>query len=197
MKITGVEIIQVNIPSRKVLTLSRYGRLGEGKPFEFVLARVHTDEGITGVGECPPLPPLSPESQPIIVDVLKNWIVPHILGMDPFETELIWEKMDFFAPTYPMAKAAIDIALWDIKGKSLNQAVSRLMGGSSVKRFPNVALIGIRPPNEMATEAERLVAQGHKGLRLKIGPGSDVECVSAVREAVGDHVTIRVDCNKG
>ncbi len=50
---------------------------------------------------------------------------------------------------------------------------------------------------EMAAEAERLAAGGHRGLRLKIGPGSDVDCVGAVRDAVGDDVVLRVDCNQG
>ncbi|MGQ9680498.1 MAG: mandelate racemase/muconate lactonizing enzyme family protein [Candidatus Bathyarchaeia archaeon] len=197
MKINQVEIIPVNIPARKVLTLSRYGRLGEGKPFEFVLVRVHTDEGIVGLGECPPLPPLSPESQPVIIDMLKHWIAPNILGLDPFDTDEIWGRMDFYAPTYPMSKAAIDMAIWDIKGKSLNKPLYKLLGGASSKRFPIVALIGIRTPEEMASEAEQLVSKGYTGLRLKIGPKRDVECVKHVRQAVGDEVSLRVDCNQG
>ncbi|MBS7631421.1 mandelate racemase/muconate lactonizing enzyme family protein [Candidatus Bathyarchaeota archaeon] len=197
MKIDHVEIIPVNIPTKKVLTLSRYGRLGEGKPFEFVIVRVHTDEGIVGLGECPPLPPLSPESQPVIVAMLKHWIAPNILGLDPFDTGEIWEKMDFYAPTYPMSKAAIDMAIWDIKGKSLKKPLYKLLGGSLLKKFPIVALIGIKKPEEMASEAEKLVSEGFTGLRLKIGPKRDVECVKAVREAVGEEVSIRVDGNQG
>jgi len=197
LRITGVEVIPVNIPSRKVLTLSRYGRLGEGRPFEFVLTRIHTDQRITGVGECPPLPPLSPESQPVIVDMLRRWIVPEILGKDPFDLELIWERMDYVAPTYPMSKATVDIALWDIIGKSLGIPLYRLLGGSVAKRFPIVALIGIGTPQEVATEAVRLVTEGFKGIRLKIGPLRDVECVKAIHEAVGSDVTLRVDCNQG
>lgn len=197
MKITKVEIIPVNVPSHKVLTLSRYGRLGEGKPYEFILTKVYTDEGVTGVGECPPLPPLSPESQSVIASMIKNWIAPQILGLDPFDLETIWEKMDYVAPTYPMSKAAVDIALWDIMGKSLGIPVYRLLGGSTVNKIPIVALIGIRSPQEVAAEAAKLVEEGYKGIRLKIGPDRDVECVRAIREAVGDDVTLRVDCNQG
>jgi len=197
LKITSVDIIPVNVPYQKVLTLSRYGRLGEGKPFEFVLTRIQTDEGITGVGECPPLPPLSPESQPVIVEMLRHWIIPAILGLDPLDLELVWERMDFVAPTYPMSKAVIDIALWDVMGKSLGSPLYRLLGGSNVKRFPIVGLIGIGTPKEVAAEATRLVSEGYRGLRLKIGPSRDVQCVQAIREAVGDDVTLRVDCNQG
>ena len=197
MKITKVEIIPVDIPRTKVLTLARYGNLGKGGMFEFVLTRIHTDEGITGIGEVPPLPPLSPESQPVIVDVQKKWLVPGLLGMDPFETEAIWEKMDFIAPTYTMAKAAIDMALWDIMGKSLDMPVHRLMGGSKPEKIPNVGLVGIDKPEVVADVAEGFVKEGYQGIRLKIAPGSDVDCVAAVRDAIGGGVDLRVDCNQG
>ena len=197
MKITKVEIIPVDIPRTKVLTLARYGNLGKGGMFEFVLTRIHTDEGVTGVGEVPPLPPLSPESQPVIVDVQKKWLVPGLLGMDPFETEAIWEKMDFIAPTYSMAKAAIDMALWDIMGKSLDMPVHRLLGGSKPEKIPNVGLVGIDEPEVVAGVAEDFVKGGYQGIRLKIAPGSDVDCVAAVRDAIGGGVDLRVDCNQG
>ena len=197
MKITKVEIIPVNIPCRKVLTLARYGRLGEGRPFEFVLVRISTDEGFYGIGECPPLPPLSPESQPVVIDVLKKWIVPSILGNDPFENEAVWEKMDYLAPTYPMAKAAVDMALWDIKGKALDMPLYRMLGGSKPDKIPNVALIGIDDPERVSKTAEELVETGFTGIRLKVGPGKDLKCVEAVRDAIGDDVSLRIDCNQG
>jgi len=197
MRITKVEILPVDVPRAKALIISRYGSLGEGKPFQFVLARVHTDEGVTGVGEAPPLPPLSPESQPVIVETLRNWVVPSVLGMDPFETEAVWEKMDYIAPTYSMAKAVIDMALWDIMGKSLGVPVYRLLGGSKPEPIPNVGLIGIDAPEKVAAVASNLASEGYTGIRLKIGPGRDVDCVEAVRDAVGDEVTLRVDGNQG
>ena len=197
MKITKVELIPIDIPRKKVLTLAHYGNLGQGGKFEFVLVRVHTDEGVIGVGEVPPLPPLSPESQPVIIDVQKKWIVPSLLGMDPFEIEAIWMRMDFIAPTYTMAKAAIDMALWDIMGKSLNMPVHRLLGGSKPEKIPNVGLIGIDEPDVVYKVASQFVEEGYTGIRLKIAPGHDVECVESVREAIGDGVDLRVDCNQG
>jgi L-alanine-DL-glutamate epimerase-like enolase superfamily enzyme len=197
MKIDQIEIIPVDVPRSKVLRLARYGNLGEGEPFEFVLTRVHTDEGVTGVGEAPPLPPLSPESQPVVAAVIERWLAPQLLGVDPFEIEEIWARMDYVAPTYSMAKAALDMALWDIKGKALGLPVYRLLGGSPPEKIHNVALIGLGEPEEVASTAEGLVADGFIGIRLKIGPGNDVECVAAVRDAIGEDVSLRVDCNQG
>jgi muconate cycloisomerase len=196
MRITKVEIIPVDIPRRRALFLSRYGNLGKSG-FEFVLTRVHTDEGFVGIGEAPPLPPLSPESQPVITEVIRKWIVPNIMGMDPFELEEIWKKMEFFAPTYTMAKAAIDIALWDIISKSLDMPLYRVLGGSKPEKIPNVGLIGINEPELVANEAKKKVSEGYQGIRLKIGPGYDIKCVEAVRDTIGENVDLRVDCNQG
>ncbi len=196
MEITSVEIIPVNVPRSRVLTLSTYGRLGTGT-LGFVLTRIHTDEGVVGVGECPPLPPLSPESQPVIVAVIRDWLAPRLIGEDPFDIEGIWAEMDRFAPTYPMSKAALDLALHDIIGKSLGQPLYRLLGGTKAGRFPLVGLIGIGTEEEVSAEAVKFVKAGYTGLRLKIGPGRDVENVRALRDAVGGDVTLRVDCNQG
>jgi len=196
LEITSIEVIPVRVPRSKILTLATYGQLGGGW-FEFIIVRVNTDEGISGVGEAPPLPPLSPESQPVIVDMVRSWIAPQLIGMDPFDLEGIWAKMDHFAPTYPMSKAPIDMALWDIKGKALGMPVHRLLGGAQVRRFPNVGLIGIGTEEEVCREARRFFDSGYRGLRLKIGPGQDVGNVKALRNLVGDGITIRVDGNQG
>jgi len=197
LKITKIEVIPINLPKKKVLAISRYGRLGEGTPFEFILTRIHTDEGITGVGECPPLPPLSPESQGVIIEMIRRWIAPNLLGMDPFDLEGIWEKMDYWAPTYPMTKSTMDIALWDIMGRSLNVPVYKLLGGgSNPKKMPNVALIGIDTPEKVADVGKHYIKEGYTGIRLKIGPKRDFDCVEALRQAIGEEITLRVDCNQ-
>ena len=197
MKIIKVELIPIDIPRKKVLTLAHYGNLGQGGQFEFVLVRIHTDEGVTGVGEAPPLPPLSPESQPVIIDVQKKWLAPSLLGVDPFEIEAIWKRMDFIAPTYSMAKAAIDMALWDIMGKTMGMPVHRLLGGSKPEKIQNVGLIGIDKPEVVYDIAQKFVENGYNGIRLKIAPGRDIDCVESVRDAIGENIDLRVDCNQG
>jgi muconate cycloisomerase len=196
MIIDRIEVIKIKIPRSRTLTLSTYGQLGDGS-FEFILTRVHTDEGIQGIGEVPPLPPLSPESQPVIATMIEKWIAPQLMGEDPFDVERIWKKMDYVAPTYPMSKAPLDMALYDIMGKSLGVTAHKLLGGSTVERFPLVGLIGIGSEEEVVAEALRFVEEGYTGLRLKIGPGQDARNVESIREAVGEEVTLRVDGNQG
>jgi len=196
MIIDRIDIIKVRLPRSRTLTLSTYGKLGDGN-FDFILVKVHTDEGIHGVGECPPLPPLSPESQPVIAAMIENWIAPAILGMDPFEVEGIWAKMDRVAPTYPMSKAPLDMSLYDIMGKALGVPAHRLLGGLQAERIPLVGLIGIGTEEQVVEDGTNYVNDGYTGLRLKIGPGQDEANLKALREAVGDDITIRVDGNQG
>jgi muconate cycloisomerase len=195
LKINRIDIIPVSVPRSRTLSLATYGKLGVGT-LDFVLTRVQTDDGIYGVGECPPLPPLSPESQPVVVTMIREWLAPQLLGEDPFEVERIWEKMDFAAPTYPMSKAALDIALHDIMGKALGVPVYKLLGGLYKRKFPLVGLIGIGTEEEITKDAMKYMEDGYGCLRLKIGPKRDVENVRALKEAFGDDVTIRVDCNQ-
>lgn len=194
MKITRVDVMSVRVPPTKIAKISTYGTSLEAVP---VLTKVYTDDGAFGLGECAPMPPLSPEPQEVIVNVLKNWIIPQILGEDPFNVERIWEKMDLVAARFPLAKAPIDMALYDLMGKALNVPVFKLLGGLYARRFPIVALIGIGTPQEVVGEARRYVDEGYTGLRLKIGPKRDVENVRAIREAVGGDITLRVDGNQG
>jgi muconate cycloisomerase len=129
--------------------------------------------------------------------MIEKWLAPQLIGEDPFDVERIWAKMDFVAPTYPMSKAPLDMALYDIMGKTLGVPVHKLLGGSTVEKFPLVGLIGIGSEEEVVSEALRFVEEGYTGIRLKIGPGQDAGNVEAIREAVGDDVTIRVDGNQG
>jgi len=194
MIVSRVEIIPVHIPMTQPMSIS-YATF---KTCDFVLTRVATNEGIVGVGECPPLPPLSRESQETIVPLLEKFIAPQILGEDPFDLERIWEKMDSAMPGYPFPKAALDIALYDIMGKTLGVPVHKLLGGAYRTRFSNVGLIGLGSTEEIRGLAQRYVADGYKAIRLKTGLGlnADERNVRAVRETVGEDVTLRLDANQ-
>jgi len=73
----------------------------------------------------------------------------------------------------------------------------RLLGGSAPTKIPNVGLIGIGEPKEVAGIAEQLVSSGYTGIRLKIGKGYDVRCVKSIRKAIGEEPSLRVDGNQG
>lgn len=121
MKIVKAEIFDINCPDRG--------------PWHPVLLRLHTDEGITGVGEAAMAYGVGRSGA---AATTKNFVESFVLGADPFATEKIWEKIyrDSFwglggGPVVYGAMSAIDVALWDIKGKALNQPVYQLLGGKT------------------------------------------------------------------
>jgi L-alanine-DL-glutamate epimerase-like enolase superfamily enzyme len=121
-----------------------------------------------------------------------------IIGMDPFETEKIWDRFDAIAWN-PTAKGAIDIALHDVIGKYLNLPCYRLLGSWNNKVQLSWC-VNLGTVNDMVKEAKEMIEKyGFRSLKLKTGvdPKKDIEMVRRMREEVGDEVLIYIDANQG
>jgi L-alanine-DL-glutamate epimerase-like enolase superfamily enzyme len=115
---------------------------------------------------------------------------------DPYAREAIRERLSETVQGHPAAKAAIDVALWDLAGKSLGVPVYRLLGCSAESTRPATSFtVGIDRTEAMVERAEEAVAEGYPVVKLKLGTDRDVEIVEAVRRAVPE-ATIRVDANE-
>src|SRR3972149_1185864 len=117
--ITGVELTPLRIPFRHSLRES-VGQYDEITP---VILKIHTTEGITGVGEIQSYPLFEREGvepQAGILAILQSHFIPLLLGLDPFQIESIWSRMDAVIKGHLWIKAGIDIALYDLMGKALN-----------------------------------------------------------------------------
>src|SRR4051812_23792878 len=125
MKIKSVDSIIVSIPIRHRGVLG----IGSLESVENVLVTVETDEGITGVGEASPWPCFADNAWSIKAAIDK-YLGPALIGKNPSEIERLLLTMDATLHEYPFAKAALDMALLDIHGKSLNQPVYSVVGGS-------------------------------------------------------------------
>jgi len=121
-----------------------------------------------------------------------------LIGMSPLRIEQDVEVMDSIVKGNPAAKAAIDIALHDIFGKITQKPLFMLMGGYRTEVLTDLTL-GIKPPREMAKDAEKAAKNGFIALKVKVGidPAEDVERIRLIREAVGDDIQIRIDANQG
>ena len=194
MKITKVAARPFRIP----LTMTTKWATGSQDAAEHVLVRIDTDDGITGYSEAPPRPTIYGESPASIKSAIDAWFGPAVLGMDPFEIERIWDKLDKI-PANNTAKGAIDIALHDIMGKALGLPCSKLLGYWT-DRIRMCWCVNLNPVAQMVREAEEMIAaHGFKTVKLKVGvdPEKDVEVVRAVRKAVGDAISLYVDANQG
>ncbi|WP_346882151.1 mandelate racemase/muconate lactonizing enzyme family protein [uncultured Algibacter sp.] len=133
---------------------------------------------------------------------------PVVVGENPLENEVVWNKMyrktlDFARRGVLMASvSAIDIAIWDLKGKILNQPVSTLLGGAHRTKIKPYAT-GLyfmghdNPSRNFKKEAELYVSQGFKAIKMKVGLGvkEDIKNVKMVREIIGDDIELMVDSN--
>lgn len=197
MKITDVETIYLRLPWVKELTDSGQDAL---------IVRVHTDEGITGIGEV--------DSSPLAVRGAIEGPFSHnitsglrqiVLGEDPFEIEKIWHKMyrmNVYAGRRGIgihAMSGIDLALWDIKGKALGLPVWKLLGGGFHRRMRAYAstLFGATP-DETRERGKRLVDLGFSAVKFGWEPmgrdeETDIALVREGRKGVGDKADLMID----
>lgn len=165
---------------------------------DVVVVQIHTDEGIVGLGEIPPIPPETRETADEILAFMRTYLGPKLLGQDPFDLTKIWEIMNNTTYTGVCSKGIIDIALHDIMGKALKTPLYNLLGGLCKDRFPITLTIGWGKPEEMAQRARDRMNNGYTTLRLKIGQPlkTDLEVLKAVRENVGWDFGLRGDANQ-
>ncbi len=172
----------------------------------WVIVEIFTDDGHVGIGNAA----LAPQITKQVIDL---YLKPILIGADPWDTEFLWQHMYRHTMAFGRkgigmtAISAVDIALWDILGKSAKQPVYRLLGGKTKPRIPVYAsrLYSI-PLDELETEAKRYKKEGYKAMKLRFGWGPtdgaegmqrNVDLVRTVREAVGDGVDVMADAYMG
>jgi len=172
--------------------------LAEVREKDHLIVKLIADDGSVGVGEIGPLPEFSGESGETCLAVTRDLLAPAIIGQDPFNVELIIERLETAVKANHLAKSAVDFALYDLLGKLLQVPVYKLLGGRYRGKVPLAWAMGMKSPELMAEEAREMVAKGYRCLKLKVGldPKMDVERVKAVREAVGESIAIRADANQ-
>lgn len=195
MKITEIEIFAIELPLIEpfIISYDTYPSMPS------IIVKMTTDEGIVGYGESVPDEHVTGETWESTYAVLKNQLAPLVIGQDPMAFEKIHALMDKAVYQVPAAKAAIDIACFDIAGKKLDVPVYQLIGGRYHEKFPITHVLSIGTPEKMANEAEERVRQGYRSFKMKVGTEvmKDVERIQAVRERIGFDIAIRVDVNQG
>jgi L-Ala-D/L-Glu epimerase len=198
MKIAAIETFCVRIPLRpECRMISNLGRHDESK---FLLVKLTTDEGLTGVGEASLTPRWSGETVWGAAALVQRVLTPVLLGCDPHDIVEMDRRMDAVANHNWFAKSAIEMACWDICGKAANKPVYELLGGACRPlelrgRFS----IGAYPPERAGERAAELAGLGFDTLKVKVGgdPATDIARVRAVRSAIGPDRALVIDANCG
>ncbi|MCW0215917.1 MAG: enolase [Pseudonocardia sp.] len=195
MKIAHVEAIPFAIPYRKPLRFAS----GEVHTADHVLVRVRTDDGLVGVAEAPPRPYTYGETQQSIVAVVERIFAPEVVGLSLLDREVMAARLARTVGN-PTAKAALDMAVWDALGKSLDLSVTQLLGGYT-DRMRVSHMVGFASDEAMVAETERVRdTYGITTFKVKVGRrpvGLDVGACRALRTALGPDVELYVDGNRG
>jgi len=194
MKISAVDIYPVRIPLR-----GSFANAHQTKTYqESIVLRIKTGDGLTGAGNVDPDPGHSEETFSETCSAVRA-LAEHLTGLDPLNTALCLDQMDRALTQHFDAKAALEMALLDIKGKALQVPVHSLLGGALKKEIHLNGWIGLLAPAEAAREAERWRALGFRSVKVKVGSGVDPDRdrLEAVRASLGPGMQLRVDANEG
>ena len=194
-QIKTVEIFNIELPLIEPFIVS-YGTYPN---MPSLIVKMTTQCGLIGWGEAVPDEHVTGETLEGTYAVLKHTLAPAMIGENPMNFEALHAKMDALIYSAPAAKAAIDIACFDVVGKKLNVPAYQLTGGRYHEKFPITHVLSIGTPEKMANEAAERVEMGYSSFKMKVGRdvASDVARIQAVRERIGKDIAIRVDVNQG
>ncbi|MBE6787226.1 MAG: dipeptide epimerase [Ruminococcaceae bacterium] len=193
MKIVDILTKKVSFRRKKVFKIAFTANIES----QCVYVKILTDEGIYGLGEATPFPLVTSETVDGVIASIE-FMKSELLGADPTDIAKIHEIMDKTLLNNTSAKAAIDIACYDIMGKKAGKPVHKLIGAKTDSVQTDMT-IGIDSVENMVKEAVERVEEGFRILKIKCGidPQKDIEVVKQIRKAVGDDIDLRIDANQG
>ena len=200
--LVSIETILVALPTRR---LHRWTGLTEviGR---YPLLKLTDSEGRVGWGEAPALKDWGGEfgryygeSAATVAMIVTSYLTPAVRGVELGNAAELHRRMDLAVKGYPYAKAAIDLAFYDLTGRAFGLPVHTLLGGASRLSVPVTHSIGLLSVEEAEAEAAQVSSEGIRTIKIKVGvdPKRDVDVVRAIRAAVGPGISLCVDANEG
>lgn len=193
MKIQSIEIKHLSIPLKKVFRTA----LRCVASAENTVIMIYTDDGSIGYGEAPPTAVITGDSNESIISAVKL-MEKSLVGLDLNHFEKIMDIINSSCMNNTSAKAAVDMAIYDLIAKSCGKPLYQLLGG--YRDFVETDLtVSMNEPDEMCEDAIHAREQGFNVLKLKVGNDSKKDILRAldVRKSVGDQIKIRLDANQG
>ena len=194
LKIRQIELYKLFIPLKEPFVIS----LGPIPNAENVLVIIHTEQGITGFGECSPFMSINGESMDTCF-VVGQYFAKLFKGKNALDIEDRVNEMDRLIYGNNSIKSAFDMALYDIASQHAGMPLYRFLGGDNTKTITTDYTVSIGEPGKMAADALKIQAQGYPAIKVKLGKNgeTDVERIKAIRNAVGSTIPLRIDANQG
>lgn len=193
MKITKIRLGRISVPLRVPFKTA----LRQVSSVEDIIVEIHTDTGDIGYGEAPPTGAVTGDTTGAILGAFQDHISKTLLGRDIDDFAALTQDVQHCIVKNTSAKAAADMALWDLYGKKYGIPVYKMWGASRSKLITDIT-ISVNAPEEMAKDAQNAVQRGYDTLKVKVGvdPSLDSLRLEAIRKAVGPHIRIRIDANQ-
>jgi muconate cycloisomerase len=201
-KIADMDTFHVALPTRRV---HKWAGLTEAIG-GYILVRMSDDSGHVGWGEAPVLKDWGGdwgryfgESPGTTLSVIDAYLRRAVIGAQVGDFAGLHERMDRAVKGYPYAKAALDIAAYDLAGHAFQVSSALLLGGWARRKVMVTHSIGLLDFAEAEAEVARVAEQGIRTIKIKVGvePDRDVEMVGRIRAVVGPSVALCIDANQG
>src|SRR5688500_8946653 len=194
LRIHQVELYKLFIPLKEPFVIS----LGPIYNAENVLVVIHTEEGITGFGECSPFMSINGESIDTCF-IVGQYFAKLFKGKNALAIEDRIEEMDKLIYGNGSIKSAFDMALYDIASQHADIPLYKFLGGTNTKTILTDYTVSIGDPEKMAADAVKIKKKGYPAIKIKLGKNgeTDVLRIKAIREAVGNEIPLRIDANQG
>lgn len=195
MQIYSIEVSMLHLPLKKPFSISYTSY----KYMTSIIVKIETTDGLIGYGEGTPDQHVTGETAESVYCIIKNNLAPILIGENPANIEQIHDLMHKTIIGVPTAKAAIDIACFDLLGKHLNVPIYALLGGRIHDYFSLTHVLSIDTPQKMIQETLNHLEKGYKSFKIKAGKDSkkDVERIKSVSKAVNNQAKLCVDVNQG
>lgn len=182
-------------------------RLALKEPFEIssgvvverriLLVQLQDTDGVQGWGECVAgeYPNYSPETIDTAWLALRQWIAPRVLSHEFGGPEDLFPALERDFRGHNMAKAAVEMAVWELEAQRRGVSLARLLGGVRNKIEVGISIGIQKRPEDLVARAQRYLDQGYRKVKIKIKPGADLEFLGAVRQALGPQAPLMADAN--
>ena len=193
LKIERIELREILLPLKEPFEISS----GIMKERHVLLVKLVDFDGVAGWGECVAgkIPNYSPETIDTAWLAIREWIAPRIFKQEISEPNLIHGILEQDFRGFNMAKAAVEMAAWELTAQIQSVSLAKLLGGCRKKIATGISIGIQKSPPALVEKVETCLARGYRKIKIKIKPGKDLEYVNAVREAFGADAPLMVDAN--
>lgn len=194
MKITDIRFGMLRVPLKTPFKTA----LRTVDKVEDIVVMVHTDDGRVGYGEAPATAVITGDTHGSIVDAIRHYIAPRLIGQNIADLNRITKLVQGAMEKNTSAKAAVEIAVYDLWGQLYDAPLYKLLGGGDPVITTDIT-ISVDYIDKMVADSVAAVERGFESLKIKVGKdiGVDIERVRAIYAAVEDRALLRLDANQG